>query len=285
MHHWKRSLRFWLFGEVDSAAIAISFAEQCCCCGRIFSAGFICFHFISLTFSLTDHPGPLLRQMSGCTLPERAIRIRIINIISFHCATLISLQPTAHTRTGIREYSSECIQSAVNLTPPIPTHTHTNAPSKAAKLQFERRQGRGSGGCGGGGGCRARGTPYNGVCGWPAFRWNWIGNLPWLVSITKGLVALDKGCFSNAQNQSLYGLGTLFPAAIQVFLQWSLIKSVKTKLRVISAPPQLLLQSPERKKRPDNQQQQTADRKCVKGSGRIHFKPPALYVRLRLCWS
>lgn len=121
-----------------------------------------------------------------------------------------------------------------------------------AKLQFERRQGRSSsgsgcgrvgGGYGGGGGCRARGTPYNGACCWPTFRWNWIGNLPWLVSITKGLVALDKGCFSNAQNQSLYGPGPLFPPAIQVFLQWSLIKSVKTKLRVISAPPQLLLQS------------------------------------------
>lgn len=54
-------------------------------------------------------------------------------------------------------------------------------------------------------------------------------------------MALDKGCFSNAQNQSLYGPGALFPPAIQVFLQWSLIKSVKTKLRVISAPPQLLL--------------------------------------------
>lgn len=94
----------------------------------------------------------------------------------------------------------------------------------------------------GGGVCRARGTPYNGACCWPTFRWNWIGNLPWLVSITKGLVALDKGCFSNAQNQSLYGPGPLFPPAIQVFLQWSLIKSVKTKLRVISAPPQLLLQ-------------------------------------------
>lgn len=117
-----------------------------------------------------------------------------------------------------------------------------------AKLQFERRQGRGSGGSGGGGAAGARGTPYNGACGWPAFRWNWIGNLPWLVSITKGLVALDKGCFSNAQNQSLYGLGALFPPAIQVFLQWSLIKSVKTKLRVISAPPHLLLQSRKRKR-------------------------------------
>lgn len=62
-------------------------------------------------------------------------------------------------------------------------------------------------------------------------------------------MALDKGCFSNAQNQSLYGLGALFPPAIQVFLQWSLIKSVKTKLRVISAPPQLLLQKQGR--RPD----------------------------------
>lgn len=62
-------------------------------------------------------------------------------------------------------------------------------------------------------------------------------------------MALDKGCFSNAQNQSLYGLGALFPPAIQVFLQWSLIKSVKTKLRVISAPPQLLLQKEGR--RPD----------------------------------
>lgn len=127
------------------------------------------------------------------------------------------------------------------------THTATHTPSSVAKLQFERRQGRGSrgSGCGVvvGGACRARGTPYNGACCWPAFRWNWIGNLPCLVSITKGLVALDKGCFSNAQNQSLYGPSALFPPAIQVFLQWSLIKSVKTKLRVISAPPQLLLQS------------------------------------------
>lgn len=132
------------------------------------------------------------------------------------------------------------------------THIATHAPSSVAKLQFERRQGRGSSGSGGGGACRARGTPYNGACCWPAFRWNWIGNLPWLVSITKGLVALDKGCFSNAQNQSLYGPGALFPPAIQVFLQWSLIKSVKTKLRVISTPPQLLLQSWKRE-RPDTE--------------------------------
>lgn len=55
---------------------------------EIFSTEFICFHFISLTFSLSDHPRPLLRQMSGSRVPERAIRIRIINIISFHCDPL-----------------------------------------------------------------------------------------------------------------------------------------------------------------------------------------------------
>lgn len=158
--------------------------------------------------------------------------------------------PTAHTRTGCSEYCGKSIQSAVNLGCRLPphslTHTHTHPPQR---LNCSLRDDRGEAAVAAVvGGCRARGTPYNGACCWPAFRWNWIGNLPRLVSITKGLVALDKGCFSNAQNQSLYGLGALFPPAIQVFLQWSLIKSVKTKLRVISAPPQLLLQGRKRER-------------------------------------
>lgn len=75
-------------------------------------------------------------------------------------------------------------------------------------------------------------------------------------------MALDKGCFSNAQNQSLYGLGALFPPAIQVFLQWSLIKSVKTKLRVISAPPHLLLAEREEEET-RRSGWQTAERVCA----------------------
>ena len=69
---------------------------------RVFSAEFIGFRFISLTFSLSDHPSPLLRPMSGSRVPERAIRIRIINIISFHCDPLP--RPDAHTSTGHWEY-------------------------------------------------------------------------------------------------------------------------------------------------------------------------------------
>lgn len=210
----------------------------------VFSTEFMCFHSFSLTFFLSDHPSPLLRQMSGSRVPERAIRIRIINIISFHCDPRCGpLHTQGREATNIM--ATESSQLSIYILPPLSSpHTATHTPSAVAKLQFERRQGRSSSGsgCGRAGGCRARGTPYNGACCWPTFRWNWIGNLPWLVSITKGLVALDKGCFSNAQNQSLYGPGPLFPPAIQVFLQWSLIKSVKTKLRVISAPPQLLLQ-------------------------------------------
>lgn len=57
---------------------------------EVFSTEFVGFHFISLTFTLSDHPSPLLRQMSGSRVPERAISIRIINIISFHCDSLCS---------------------------------------------------------------------------------------------------------------------------------------------------------------------------------------------------
>lgn len=121
-------------------------------------------------------------------------------------------------------------------------------------------------------------------------------------------MALDKGCFSNAQNQSLYGPGALFPPAIQVFLQWSLIKSVKTKLRVISAPPQLLLlllprlpRRPRKKKKKkksqggwkkgagagtgeQNSPQPRRARVCV-NAGRIHGESgkEKRATRLRLC--
>lgn len=51
---------------------------------EVLSSGFIIFHFISLTFSPSDHPSPLLRRGSESRVPQRAIRIRIINIVSFH---------------------------------------------------------------------------------------------------------------------------------------------------------------------------------------------------------
>lgn len=108
-------------------------------------------------------------------------------------------------------------------------------------------------------------------------------------------MALDKGCFSNAQNQSLYGPGALFPPAIQVFLQWSLIKSVKTKLRVISAPPQLLLRRREEGKRgqtPERGAKQLRERVCERwgvgggGGWRIpRHRVPALDVKPTRCRS
>lgn len=89
----------------------------------VFSAEFACFHFISLTFSLSDHPSPLLRQMSGSRVPERAIRIRIINIISFHCDPL---RGPLHTQGQDAEnIMATSNQSAVNLPPYVHTRTHT----------------------------------------------------------------------------------------------------------------------------------------------------------------
>lgn len=117
----------------------------------VFSAEFACFHFISLTFSLSDHPSPLLRQMSGSRVPERAIRIRIINIISFHCDPL---RGPLHTQGQDAENIMARVTSRLSIYPPYihtRTHTATHAPSSVAKLQFERRQGRGSSGSGCGG--------------------------------------------------------------------------------------------------------------------------------------
>lgn len=61
-------------------------------------------------------------------VPERAIRIRIINIISFHCDPL---RGPLHTQgQNAAEYCGKSIQSAVNLshaTPPnLPEHAHTH---------------------------------------------------------------------------------------------------------------------------------------------------------------
>lgn len=87
----------------------------------VFSAEFACFHFISLTFSLSDHPSPLLRQMSGSRVPERAIRIRIINIISFHCDPL---RGPLHTQGQDAENIMARVTSRLSIYPP---HTYTHA--------------------------------------------------------------------------------------------------------------------------------------------------------------
>lgn len=114
----------------------------------VFSTEFMCFHSFSLTFSLSDHPSPLLRQMSGRRVPERAIRIRIINIISFHCDPRCGpLHTQGREATNIM--ATESSQLSIYTLPPLSSpHTATHTPSAVAKLQFERRQGRSSSGSG-----------------------------------------------------------------------------------------------------------------------------------------
>lgn len=88
----------------------------------VFSTEFICFHFFSLTFPLSDHPSPLLRQMSGSRVPERAIRIRIINIISFHCDPRCGpLHTQGHQATNITATESR----QLSIYPPPPPREHT----------------------------------------------------------------------------------------------------------------------------------------------------------------
>lgn len=115
---------------------------------EVFSTEFGSFHFISLTFSLSDHPSPLLRQLRESRVPERAIRIRIINIISFHCDPLCG---PLHTQgqdgaNTVEDYPSAC-QS--RLSPPH-TYTHTYAP-QWLNCSLRDDMGRGSGDHGGGG--------------------------------------------------------------------------------------------------------------------------------------
>lgn len=103
----------------------------------VFSTEFMCFHSFSLTFSLSDHPSPLLRQMSGRRVPERAIRIRIINIISFHCDPRCGpLHTQGREATNIT--ATESSQLSIYTLPPLSSlHTATHTPSAVAKLQFE----------------------------------------------------------------------------------------------------------------------------------------------------
>lgn len=90
---------------------------------EVFSTEFMCFHFFSLTFSLSDHPSPLLRQMSGSRVPERAIRIRIINIISFYCDPRRGpLHTQGQEATNIMATES----SQLSIYPLFPTHLNSH---------------------------------------------------------------------------------------------------------------------------------------------------------------
>lgn len=97
-------------------------------------------YLLSLTFSPSDRPSPLPRQPSGGSAPERAIRIRIINIISFHCDPRhgplhTQGQDAANNTAGISSRLS--IYARTHVQAPLP---HTRSTSLVAKLQFERRQ-------------------------------------------------------------------------------------------------------------------------------------------------